>query len=244
MKLGETVTYPGLEGVSLCESIPLQFVCSQCLFWESCIWHEHNLHPPRCAGSYHLDRMWSWRWRGYGWSLVWAGSSPLLRGQHHSTGCRVNSQAAGAEALRVRSKMALFPLSVCSHPSQHWHIFPKGEQCWARGAGVGAQHGLGHGLGKSLHQSGFLLIPYLLPLQVPIMAALACLDAVLGLSWLCPLQLCIPLSCGGLCPSVELFHGVRGAGVGTQLWLGHIGAVERNWSEFQTVLIWDRKSVV
>ena len=102
---------------------------------------------------------------------------------------------------------------------------------------MGAQHGLGHGLGKSLHQSGFLLIPYLLPLQVPIMAALACLDAVLGLSWLCPLQLCIPLSCGGLCPSVELFHGVRGAGVGTQLWLGHIGAVERNWSEFQTVLI-------
>ena len=41
MKLGERVTYPGLEGVSLCGDIPKHSVCAQWLWWESWIWSEH-----------------------------------------------------------------------------------------------------------------------------------------------------------------------------------------------------------
>ena len=34
MKLGETVTYPHLEGVSLCGSVPIQSVCPVALMGE------------------------------------------------------------------------------------------------------------------------------------------------------------------------------------------------------------------
>ena len=44
---GEMVTYPSLEGMSLCESISLQSTCVHCLQWESWIWSEHGLHFPR-----------------------------------------------------------------------------------------------------------------------------------------------------------------------------------------------------
>ena len=67
MKLGETVTYTGLEGVFLCGSIPLQSACARLLWWESWIWHEHGSHlPPGCAGSYHLGG----RWGRYGSTLA------------------------------------------------------------------------------------------------------------------------------------------------------------------------------
>ena len=38
---------------------------------------------------------------------------------------RVCSPVAGAEALRVRFKLALFPLSVCFSFSSHWGFAPK-----------------------------------------------------------------------------------------------------------------------
>lgn len=41
MKLGETVTYPSLEGVSLCGSIPMESTCAQRLWWGSWIWHKY-----------------------------------------------------------------------------------------------------------------------------------------------------------------------------------------------------------
>ena len=37
MKLGETVTYLGLEGMSLCGNVPLQSVSAQWFWWESWI---------------------------------------------------------------------------------------------------------------------------------------------------------------------------------------------------------------
>ena len=40
MKLGETVTYPSLEGVSLCGSIPMQSACAPWLWVGSWIWSE------------------------------------------------------------------------------------------------------------------------------------------------------------------------------------------------------------
>ena len=40
INLGETVTYYGLEGVSLCRGIPVQTVCAECLWWEGWIWFE------------------------------------------------------------------------------------------------------------------------------------------------------------------------------------------------------------
>ena len=37
MKLGEMITYPGLEGVPLCGSIPTLSAFAQWLWWESWI---------------------------------------------------------------------------------------------------------------------------------------------------------------------------------------------------------------
>ena len=52
MNSGEIVTYPGLKGVSLCGSIPMQSACTQWLWWESWIWSEHRLcFSPNYAGS-------------------------------------------------------------------------------------------------------------------------------------------------------------------------------------------------
>ena len=44
MNLLETVIYCNLEGVSLCWNIPIQSACTQWLWRESCIWHEHESH--------------------------------------------------------------------------------------------------------------------------------------------------------------------------------------------------------
>ena len=60
-----------------------------------------------------------------------ARASPLLSGQHHPTGGGGRSQGAEAEALRVRSKLALSPVSVCSPSPQHWHLYPREKQCWS-----------------------------------------------------------------------------------------------------------------
>lgn len=37
MKLDEIVTYSSLESVSLCGNVPVQSVCAQWLWWESCL---------------------------------------------------------------------------------------------------------------------------------------------------------------------------------------------------------------
>lgn len=85
MKSGESVTYPGLEGVSLCGSISTQPRCAQWLWWDSWTGSECGSHfPPRCSESHHLGGRWGWRWRGYSQSQAqprvcvneWDGSSP------------------------------------------------------------------------------------------------------------------------------------------------------------------------
>ena len=69
---------------------------------------------------------------------------------------RVISQAAGAEALRVGAKLALFPSSVrsilCPHPcSQHWDLCIAAE---LHHRTSGTYVGSWHGLGCELCQSG------------------------------------------------------------------------------------------
>ena len=66
----------------------------------------------------------------------WPG--PPYRGE-------VGSQVAGAEALRVGSELALFPLSVCSPPipasapsSLRGEVLEQEELVWALGMGLDA----------------------------------------------------------------------------------------------------------
>ena len=114
MKLGETVTFCCLERVCLCEHIPIQSPCAQWLWWERWTWHENKSHlSSGFAGSYPLGSRWSCRWRGYGQNQVWAEASTLISYHHCPIGGMVGSQVTGAEALRVRSGLAKFPLIVC-----------------------------------------------------------------------------------------------------------------------------------
>ena len=68
--------------------------------------------------------------------------SPLLSGHHHPIRDGVGSQGAGAEALRVGSKLVLFPLSVCPPSSWQQHLQPKRSDAEARGVRAGARCGL------------------------------------------------------------------------------------------------------
>lgn len=98
MKSGESVTYPGLEGMSLCGSIPTQSRCAQWLWWDSWTRSKCGSHLPlRCSGSHHLGGRWGWRWRGYSQSQArpcvcvneWDGS--LRLGLGHIRGSRVHA---------------------------------------------------------------------------------------------------------------------------------------------------------
>ena len=65
MKLGETVTYPGLEDMSLYGHTFIQPTCAQWLWWEGWTLSEHRSYLPlRFDGSYHLGGRWDCRWRG------------------------------------------------------------------------------------------------------------------------------------------------------------------------------------
>ena len=201
MKLAQSVTYSGFEGVSLCGTVSIQSVRAQWLWWESWVWYDHEL----ClslgyAGSYHLDKRWGWTWRGQSQSQVWARDSPLLSGQHYPIEGRVRSQVPEAEVLRVKSELAPFPLIVFSLlpalsplPKKAAVLEQEGlEQAFGMGWGAGCG-----GPGSSLH-SRLLPIRWLCWCQQWL--PLPCLDAVSGLSWLCSPQLCTPLGCSSPCP--------------------------------------------
>ena len=126
MNLGETVTYCGLEWVFLWGHVLMQTSSAQCLSWEgwiccgcmSCL-------SSGCTGRYHLVREWSWWWRSYSLPKVCRRTSSLLSGHHHPFRGGVCSQVTGAKALRVRVKLALFPLSVCSSFFPYWDFCPQ-----------------------------------------------------------------------------------------------------------------------
>ena len=58
----------------------------------------------------------------------------FLSAQWPSSSCQgwVCLQVAGVETLRVRLKLALFPVSLCFSFSQHWNLYPKGGECWSK----------------------------------------------------------------------------------------------------------------
>ena len=63
---------------------------------------------------------------------------PLLSGCHCSVGCRVWSQVAGAETLRVVWELPLFHLCVCFPLSQHQNPSPRGRKCCNKGGSTGS----------------------------------------------------------------------------------------------------------
>ena len=115
MTLGQTVTYPSLEGVSLCGSVPIQSVCVQWLWWEGWIWSDPESCPPQgglAAITMVLGRT------GGGLARARASYEPgLLLCSVANTplfGIGVRSQVTGAEALMVRSELVT---SLPSYPT-------------------------------------------------------------------------------------------------------------------------------
>ena len=83
----------------------------------------------------------------------------------------------------------------------------------------GAWHGLGCMHGWSQHQSELRITPDLPPCDqwwAPLFSS----DALPDPSWLCSSRPSVLLSCGSLCPSVELHSGASGAGGGAWHGLG------------------------
>lgn len=83
----------------------------------------------------------------------------------------------------------------------------------ARGAGACTQYGSGCRLGGP--STSQILVHFLSAVS----ARNDCYHPI-QMSQLCPLQLCNLLSCGGLCPGVELHHRASKAGRGVWLRLG------------------------
>ena len=102
MKLGETVTYCGLAGMSLYGSVPYRLrvpnafgggvgfdvVASHCL-------------SSGCAGSYCCGRRWGWRWRCWGGVWYEAGLPLCSVAIIILSGIWIKSQDTEMEALRI-----------------------------------------------------------------------------------------------------------------------------------------------
>ena len=88
VKLGEAVTYPGPEVMSLHEKGPLWSVYpASC--WQSWIWKEHKLRlSPGWGGSPWLGGRW-------GWSLIDWSQSPVWAGHHLGSGAVTTLQRTG-----------------------------------------------------------------------------------------------------------------------------------------------------
>ena len=121
MKLGETVTYPDPEGLSLCGNVPLQ----SSGFGRRAGSDESMSHisPQSTLAAITLVGGGA----GGGEVRARAGCEQGLLYSVDTTTISgaVKSQVAGAEALRVRLWQVLFPL-------RHQHLLPRGEQCWSK----------------------------------------------------------------------------------------------------------------
>ena len=131
MNLGEIVTYLGLEGVSLCGVINMQYICAQWLCWKSSIWSEHVSHlPSECAGSYHLgevglemEGLEPVRGVSQGFYAQWL---PLLywgQGQHPK--CWSRSPEGQIQGDSIPSNCTL-------HHRQQWHLHSSGDKCQSK----------------------------------------------------------------------------------------------------------------
>ena len=70
--------------------------------------------------------------KGKSCCCVWGGTASLFSGCHHPIRGWVWSPVAGTEALRVRLKLALFPLSVCFPLSPHKDPCSREGECWSK----------------------------------------------------------------------------------------------------------------
>ena len=180
VKLGETVKYGDLKGVSFCGCVLMQSVWAYWLWWESWIWSEHESHltpdllaPVTVMGGGAVE----------GRARVRTRCEPGLW-------CLVeDTPRCWSRSLKGGAKLLLFPLRVCSLLSQHWHHSPEGSYTGARGVGAATQCGLGHALGLSWHIRVHTTL-HLLPLRVPVIAALALLRCRAGSESALSLHLC------------------------------------------------------
>ena len=112
------------------------------------------------------------RWRNLGQSRVWTRASPLLSGHHGPAVDGIGSQGAGAEVLKVRSKLFPFLLSLLS-PLSVTAPLPEraavlSQRVWSR-----CPVGLGCVLGPSLQISRVSDALNPLPPPAPVMATFA-----------------------------------------------------------------------
>lgn len=150
MKLGDTVTYCSLEGVSLCEIIPMQYASARCLWWEIWIWCEKSHVFPQCVlatinlvgteAGYGVVRARDKCKLGLLLCSFVVMSLPYWGGGGY--------QVAWTELLRFGSELAHFPLSVCSPSTNTSNFAPEGSTAGARGAGVGICHTSWHCCGN------------------------------------------------------------------------------------------------
>ena len=138
MKLGETVTYPGLEeypcvGMSICSPyLPSGF-------------------GGRAGSDVSMSHIFP---QGVLAAITLVGGGAGYGGAKARASCELGlllclvaitfllgtvrgSQGAGAEALRVASKLVLFHLSVRSPLFQQWHHHHRGEKYWSKKAHSG-----------------------------------------------------------------------------------------------------------
>ena len=147
MKLDETVTYGGLEGMPLCGSVPIQSACTLWL-WRDC-WIDVNRSHVFSEGVLTAIRLVAGGTRagGAGARTRFEPVLPLCSVAITALQGWVRSQVAGAEALRFGSELALFPSSVCSpapalaSPPQRGAVLEQEGLGWALSMGRGGVFG-------------------------------------------------------------------------------------------------------
>ena len=116
--LAETVTYYSQEGVFSCGNILIQTAHAQ---WHGGRGAEFGMNATclfvgGLLAAITLVGGLAWRWRCLSWSWIWGGTFHLLSCCHCLIRGRSWSHVTRAEALKVRSKLALFPFKCVFSP--------------------------------------------------------------------------------------------------------------------------------
>ena len=214
MILCDAVAYPSLEGCP-CVGVPLWSACAKWLWWEGWIWCEHESHSP--VGLWLLSP-----WKDVGLDMEGLGPEPGVSMGFFSV-LRLTPPCWGLDPVP----------SCCRRSPDNWNgtgsVPAKCVLSWlwalapsAYSRAVLEQEELERvlsvvqGAGWGGPSTGRILVHFLSAIS----ARNDCHHPI-QMSQLCPLQLCVLLSCGGLCPGVELHHrtsvagGVFGSGWGT-----------------------------
>ena len=176
MNLGETFTYQSWRGVLRRGHSCTDCMCPTPLMGEL-DWHGHkSCLSWECTVNSHLGTWWGWRWRGYSWSLLWGGSSPLLSGCPSPVGMgsdpKLPEQKPWAQTGSVPFKSVFSSFSALGP-------FPQSR-------GLTKQVGLMRALGSWQPQTEVWAVSEELPLQELLFVSLPLLRCNFGCNSLCP----------------------------------------------------------